>query len=247
MNYIIFDLEFNQGYESINPGCPFEIIQFGAVKLDEKLKKISTFNYFIKPCIYKEINPYVQRITGITLNMLDNAKPFEQVYEEFLEISRDCVLGIWGMSDLKELLRNIKYYSLNISSFSKEYINIQQYASKYLFCPKGTQIGLEKAIKFLSIPLENQLHDALNDALYTAKVFKKIFNNNIIPIEYNFQNHRIRQKNKNAKVDYVKLIKQFEKMNGRELTEEEKSMIKLAYVMGRTNQFQLEIKATEKR
>ena len=45
MNYIVFDLEFNQGYNFedepkniINPKCPFEIIQIGAVKLDDNFE-----------------------------------------------------------------------------------------------------------------------------------------------------------------------------------------------------------------
>ena len=43
------------------------------------------------------------------------------------------------------------------------------------------------------------------------------------------------------KIDTYNLIKQFEKMFNREMTEEEKSIIKLAYIMGKTNQFQIKI------
>lgn len=238
MNYIIFDLEFNQGYESINPNCPFEIIQLGAVKLDEKLKKVSTFNYFIKPCIYKEINPYVQRITGITLDMMDSAEPFEYVYKNFAEFCRDSVLVVWGTSDMKELFRNIKYYHLDMDSIPKEYINIQHYASRHFAFPRGNNIGLEKAVELFEFPLEHRFHDAFNDALYTSKVFKKILDKNIHPVVYNIQNQSSRQKKILRKVDFKKLIEQFEKMYSRTMTTEEKSMIKLAYLMGKTNQFQ---------
>lgn len=246
MNYVIFDLEFNQGYKSIreninliNTKCPFEIIQIGAVKLDDELKEVSSLNSFIKPYIYEEINPYVHKITGITLDMLKNAKPFEQVYKEFIELSQDSVLCVWGLSDMKELFRNIKYYDFEVSSIPKEYINLQHYASKYLSCPKGMDIGLEKASELLSIALNYKFHDAYNDALYTAEIFKKIFDESIKPAEYSFQNYRIRQRSVNKKVDYNKLMEQFEKMYHRELTQEEKSMIKLAYLMGKTNQFPL--------
>ena len=44
MNYIVLDLEFNQAFPfksgkkvEPNPECPFEIIQIGAVKLNERL------------------------------------------------------------------------------------------------------------------------------------------------------------------------------------------------------------------
>ena len=45
MEYIIFDLEFNQGFDKklnktvSNEKCPFEIIQIGAIKLDSKYNR----------------------------------------------------------------------------------------------------------------------------------------------------------------------------------------------------------------
>ncbi len=61
MNYIIFDLEFNQGYNNqIEIKCPFEIIQIGAVKLNENLTTIDTFNALVKPEIYSNLNPFIK-------------------------------------------------------------------------------------------------------------------------------------------------------------------------------------------
>lgn len=54
MNYIIFDLEFNQGFDRLNnktvsnAKCPFEIIQIGAIKLDSELNILDTFSSYIK-------------------------------------------------------------------------------------------------------------------------------------------------------------------------------------------------------
>ena len=45
MEYVVFDLEFNQGFDKTlnktvsNERCPFEIIQIGAIKLDSHFKK----------------------------------------------------------------------------------------------------------------------------------------------------------------------------------------------------------------
>lgn len=247
MNYIIFDLEFNQGHKSTkeakdttNSKCPFEIIQLGAIKLDENFNEISTLNSLIKPSIYNSINPYVSEITGITLDMLKDAIPFNEVYKEFTQFVNDDdnILCVWGMSDLKELFRNIEYHKLDVCNIPKQYINLQRHASKYFCCPKGINIGLQNAVELLNLPLNNQFHDAFNDAYYTAEVFKKLYNAvNIKPALYNFHNPINRPKTKNKKVDYNKLMNQFEKTYGRKLTEEEQAMIRLAYVMGKTNQF----------
>lgn len=247
MNYIIFDLEFNQGFKSSNenknlsnPKCPFEIIQIGAIKLDESLKEIATMNSLVRPNIYTDINPYVKEITCITLDMVCNAKPFEEIYREFIKLTQgdNNILCVWGMGDMKELFRNIKYYELDTTHIPKECINLQRHASKYFNCPKGINIGLQNAAELLTVSPNGQFHDAFNDAFYTAEIFKKLYSKNMKPIIYNFHNQFIRRKTENKKVDYNKLIEQFEKMYNREMTEEEQSIIKLAYKMGKTNQFQ---------
>ena len=55
MNYIVFDLEWNQnpdGRKHPDSRLPFEIIEIGAVKLNEKREIIDTFQCLIKPKVY---------------------------------------------------------------------------------------------------------------------------------------------------------------------------------------------------
>lgn len=250
MNYIVFDLEFNQAFnfskEKINianPKCPFEIIQIGAIKLNENFERIGSLDALIKPEIYTTLNPFVQELTGITMDKLDSGKSFKEIYKELIEFMKPdkSALCIWGMADIKELFRNIEYYELDSSEVPSDYINIQSYASKVLNCQKGISIGLSNAAKLLNIPIETQFHNALNDAQYTAEVFKKIYNSKIKTTLYNHHKHRNlnRPNTQNYKIDYCNLFNQFEKMFKREFTTDEKSIVKLAYIMGKTNQFQI--------
>jgi inhibitor of KinA sporulation pathway (predicted exonuclease) len=255
MNYIIFDLEFNQSYnfESetnniINPKCPFEIIQIGAIKLNENFEKIGFLDILVKPEIYTRLNPFVQKLTGLTMDELDSGKSFKDMYNalsEFIQ-SDSSVLGVWGMADIKELFRNIEYYELDTSLMPLEYINIQSYACKHLNCQKGINIGLNNAATLLDIPLEGQFHNALNDASYTAEVFKKIYSSEIKPKIYTpHKNTSLNRYNaQKYKTDFLSLMNQFEKMFKREITKEEKSIIKLAFIMGKTNQFQIKVPPT---
>ena len=66
MKYIIFDLEFNQSSNKEDRvlQLPFEIIQIGALKLDENFKTISTFNELVKPTVYKTVLCYIQDYTS---------------------------------------------------------------------------------------------------------------------------------------------------------------------------------------
>ena len=252
MNYIVFDLEFNQGYNFgvepktiTNPKCPFEIIQIGAIKLNENLERIGSLDILIKPEIYTTLNPFVKELTGITIDDLNDGKSFKEMYSEFSEFMKSdkSVLCVWGVADIKELFRNIAYHELDLSLVPTEYINIQSFTSKELNCQKGINIGLGNAAKLLGIPIENQFHDAFNDAFYTAEVFKKIYSSEIKVKIYNpYKQTRLsRFPTENYKIDFYNLTMQFEKMYKREMTQDEKSIIKLAYIMGKTNQFQIKV------
>lgn len=246
MNYIVIDLEFNQAWSheedkrAVNPRCSSEIIQIGAIVLDEQLHVLSTFDRLIKPELYTRLHPFVEQITGITEEKLASAMSFEEAFGEFSRlISCDSVLCVWGVADIRELMRNIRYHKLDASPIPREYINVQTHASRYLHCPKGTNAGLRIAAELLNIPIEGRFHDALNDARYTAEIFRCIYGNGIKPAIYKEDKEaRPSGPTRKSKVDTEKLIKQFEKMYDRPMTEGEQSIIKLAYLMGKTGQFQ---------
>lgn len=259
VNYIIYDLEFNQKdysskdiddkfdkYEMKNASkMPFEIIQIGAIKLNENFETISTFNSLIKPTVYKTIHPRVEDLTKISDSKVASCKYFIDVYKDFLDFigEDEVILCVWGIVDIKELIRNLKFYNLPTSYISK-YIDIQKYASKHLHAPRKTRIGLRTAIELLNITINGEFHDAFNDAYYTAEIFKHIYDNDIIkPSIYTFTPPKRISQPKET-IDITSLFYQFEKMYNREMSEEEKSMIKLAYMMGKTRQFVIEDSAS---
>lgn len=254
MNYIVYDLEFNQkNYTSKEidedlmkseikniTKMPFEIIQIGALKLNESFETISTFNSLIKPALYKTIHPHVEELTKITNDKINSCKYFIDVYKDFQNFIGDeeLIFCVWGIVDIKELIRNLKYYNLPFFYLSK-YIDIQKYASKHLKVPGKSRIGLRKAIELLNIPIKGEFHDALNDAYYTSEIFKLIYDNKIMqPSVYTFSSPKPISKPKET-IDMISLVNQFEKKYNREMSEEEKSIIKLAYMMGKTRQFVL--------
>ena len=56
MQYIVLDLEWNQcpeGKEKENKRLPFEIIEIGAMKLNEEYQVISNYHSLIKTAIYQ--------------------------------------------------------------------------------------------------------------------------------------------------------------------------------------------------
>ncbi len=246
MYYIVFDLEFNQDFSSLhenyNRRTPVrnEIIQIGAVKLDTAFNFVDSFNSYVKPTFYEKLNPFITDLTGITSEMLQNAGYFPDIYTEFINFTGDTnvVFCLWGTSDLKELFRNVDAHNLNNNSLSRKYINVQPYVSLYFNYPVKNLLRLEHAVKALNIPLTYPFHNAYYDALYTAEIFRKIYSPFMQPLSYDpLEKEKRSPKEQKKKIDADGLIKQFEKMFAREMSEEEKSIILLAYKMGKTGQF----------
>lgn len=92
----------------------------------------------------------------------------------------------------------------------------------------------------MNIPTNGEFHDAFNDAYYTAEIFKSIYDDTIKPKIYVPDSSR-RVKQPKEKIDTMALINQFEKMYNREMSPEEKSIINLSYMMGRTKQFTIQL------
>ena len=104
MNYIVFDLEWNQsplGKSRSNERIPFEIIEIGAVKLNENRERISQFQTFVKPQVYNWIHDSIHEVIHVDYKDLMNGVLFPQAVREFLEwCGRDYIFCTWGMQDL---------------------------------------------------------------------------------------------------------------------------------------------------
>jgi inhibitor of KinA sporulation pathway (predicted exonuclease) len=245
MYFIVFDLELNQDFSSFqNPhakrsSVPFEIIQIGAVKLDLQFNTVGTFNRYVKPTFFTKINPFITELTGITTDQLQTEERFPEIYEAYTEFvaGPDSIFCVWGTSDMKELFSNAENHNLSSKLMSRRFINIQPYVSMYFNFPPKNLLRLEHAVEALNLPIEYKFHDAYNDAYYTAEIFKKIYNSFIQPKIYDPPATAVKPRQPKRELDTDGLLKQFEKMYAREMTEEEKSIILLAYKMGKTGQF----------
>lgn len=179
MNYIVLDMEWNQPCygEAVlckNGVCmKNEIIQIGAVKLSEDALRLSSFRKIIKPVSLTSMNKVIKQLTGITDEMLNMGESFEQVIESFRQwCGEDFVFLIWGYDDVRILKNNHAFHGLD-DKWIPSYCNLQM-----IFC---SQMGLERrqyalsfALDYLDITVDEQLHDALHDAEYTAKVCKHL-------------------------------------------------------------------------
>lgn len=174
-SYIVFDLEWNQssgGKDTVLERLPFEIFEIGAVKLNEKLEKVSDFHRMIRPCVYRQMHFIISEVTHVSMDELKTfGRPFKQVMEEFLEwCGDDYIFCTWGSMDLTELQRNMVFHGIEIP-FPKPllFYDVQKLYS-ILYSDGKTRESLEDAVEFFDLRAETPFHRALEDAAYTARI-----------------------------------------------------------------------------
>ncbi|MCR4614697.1 MAG: exonuclease domain-containing protein [Clostridiales bacterium] len=179
MYYIVLDLEWNNTYARKTKGFINEIIEFGAVMLDEKLRTVDQFSTLIKSQIGKKLRGRVKELTNITNEDLDTGIPFTQTVSQFKRWinGRENVIMTWGDGDIRVLIDNCRYLMNSPEiPFLSNYVNIQSYFQNVVKVPGKNQISLMNAAEMIGIDYsEYTQHRALGDSLLTAECFKKIF------------------------------------------------------------------------
>ncbi len=178
-SYIILDLEWNQssgGKEYSNEDLPFEIIEIGAVKLNEKLEYISKYHKLISPQVYEQLHYKISEVTHLNMHKLQKeGEPFKEVITDFLKwCGNDCIYCTWGSQDLTELERNMDYYGIKIP-FKKPlfYYDVQKLYALALKDRKHT-VSLDKAVEDQGITEDRPFHRADDDAFYTGKILQNL-------------------------------------------------------------------------
>ena len=72
MNYIVLDLEWNQGSEEEAQPLAFEIVEIGAVKLNDRMEQTDEFHGLIRPQVYHEMHKVTEEL--IQLDMAGSGK-----------------------------------------------------------------------------------------------------------------------------------------------------------------------------
>ena len=134
MEYVIFDLEYSQlDYKNkklakdLNIDIPYflnnEIIQIGAVKIDENLNYISGYSRFVKPKFIQKLNKRLINLLPLTEDQLKtNGIPFNLAiieFRKFLGDTNNVTLVTWGNSDINVLENNLKAWRLKWRPKSK--------------------------------------------------------------------------------------------------------------------------------
>ncbi|MBQ2802850.1 MAG: exonuclease domain-containing protein [Lachnospiraceae bacterium] len=188
MNYIVFDLEWNQsntGLEEEVSRLPFEIIEIGAIKLNDTGVMVSEFNEIVKPQVYHEMHHITSKLIHMQMKELERGEEFPQVFQKFMDWcgEEEYIFCTWGSLDLTELQRNMKFYELTpLSDKPIAFLDVQKLFS-IAFEDRKQRRALEYAIDFLKLDKDIPFHRAFSDAYYTTKILVEILQNHVEVID----------------------------------------------------------------
>lgn len=201
--YICIDLEmteFTPNQRSLIPGVNGEVIQFGAVMLDENYNMISKFSSYVNP-VFSSVTPIIQNLTGITNTVLERADDFITVFDKFAywrgegEITTFC----WSQADHKQLWNELEAkgrYRYDLFAILRDFVDLQQIFGNLV--SSKTSVSLESAMRLLQMEYEGKIHTAYSDSFNTARILHKLFCTESLDLNFEYINPRFNRKEKTS-------------------------------------------------
>lgn len=183
MSFVILDLEWNTAFCKELDRHVNEIIEFGAVKLDDALNITGSFSAFVKPTVATEINSQVKDMIPVDFDELQNSpKTFPYILDDFADFLGDSTLITWSNADIFALLSNSELHFMDDNlPFVKSFCDLQRYCEYALgVSSESRHLGLLSCAEILGIShCEKQIHRACDDAQLSLKCLKLLYSRRI--------------------------------------------------------------------
>ncbi len=168
-------------YRTDNYLLPMEIIQIGAVLMDENNEIIDEFSSYVKPA-YGVIDCFIKNLTGIKGINVKTAQPLEAVIKRMMEWIRtkDVCFYSWSDADYYQLRNELRAKGLESDEYTplinqRSWIDYQKkFETRFQF---GKLLSLKDALFYLELEPVGKLHDGFADAYNTARIIAEIERN----------------------------------------------------------------------
>ena len=174
MIHIVIDLEMNpvrQSLKEIRRQLPDEVIEIGAVKLDDNFKQVDEFQRDVRP-EYSKITRHIKKLTGITDEVLEDKNTFAVEFKNFMDwIGTDEVtLYSWSNSDINQLKSEcaFKLDDFDVQWLERHWIDLQKEFDDRIGL--NGNLALNHAVGAMNKNFKGTQHSALADAINTAAI-----------------------------------------------------------------------------
>ena len=177
MNYIVYDLEATCWEGDAATNKRQEVIEIGAVKVNDFGEVVGHFSHFIKPVAHPTLSVFCRNLTSITQKDVERAEEFEAVIEKFQDFigyfdDEEYLLCSWGFFDRKALERDCDFHKVE-KDWLEQHISLKhQYQElRNLSRPAGLKSTVEKE----GFDWVGTHHRGIDDAINLTQIFIKFF------------------------------------------------------------------------
>lgn len=153
-----------------------EVIEIGAVAIDDRGKECGEFREYVKPQYSERITRGIKELTGISTGQVAGAEGFEKVFHRFMAWCASLgspVVYAWSESDLTQILKECGLKNVTVSEEEEVILKGWKDLQKEFddLAGSSSPTGLEKALNLCGEEYDGRRHDARWDAKNTAKVY----------------------------------------------------------------------------
>ena len=174
MKHVVVDLEMNpvsREFREVRRKLNEEVIEIGAVRLDENFQQEAEFQCYVKP-EYGPIKKHITSLTGITQAMVADKKTYAACFQDFVDWvgEEETKIYSWCMSDIKQLRSECRYKlpDFDIDWLNARWVDLQQEFDDRLGLHNS--LALKHALGAMDHKFEGTQHTALADAINTSAI-----------------------------------------------------------------------------
>lgn len=174
MIHIVLDLEMNpikRSEKEIRRQLTDEVIEIGAVKLDDKFKQVSDFQCYVKPQ-FGEITKHITKLTSITNETVADKENFVVEFNNFMDWigTKDVTLYSWSNSDMNQFKSECRFKmpEFDVDWLERHWVDLQKEFDDRIGLHNS--LALKHAVGAMNRDFEGTAHTALADAENTAAI-----------------------------------------------------------------------------
>ena len=181
MRHIFLDFEMNQIPKADRPEgsrMHCEIVEIGAVKLDEEYRQIDRFSCYVKP-EHAVICKMCTELTGITDETVRDAKPLCGALVDFVKwIGEEPVrVYSWSNTDLRQLKTECQekgIYPDGLEPPFRRWMDFQRVYTHLMGLSSRSKLSLKNAIGTVEEDFSGNQHSAADDAQNSAALLTMV-------------------------------------------------------------------------
>lgn len=179
---IFIDLEMQNmrnAAAEIRKVCCREVIEIGAVALDDTGEQRGSFKTYVKPQYSERISGKIRDLTGVSNGDVAGAECFAKAFHEMMQWClsfENPVVYAWSESDLTQLTREGTLKHVDVSAEEQAVLdNWHDLQKEFDELTNAVQpTSLDRAVALCGLEEVGRKHDAYWDARNTAEVFETI-------------------------------------------------------------------------